>query len=32
MRGSYKQLNIEERRKIECWLNAKVPVREMRVC
>lgn len=29
MSGSYEQLNIEERRKIECWLNAKVPVREM---
>lgn len=29
MSGSYKQLNIEERRKIERWLSAKVPVREM---
>ena len=29
MSGSYKQLNIEERRKIERWLNAKVPVRQM---
>ena len=29
MSGSYKQLNIEERRQIERWLSAKVPVREM---
>ena len=29
MSGPYKQLNIEERRKIERWVNAKVPVREM---
>lgn len=29
MNRQYKQLDIEERRKIERWMNAKVPVREM---
>ncbi len=29
MNSSYKQLNIEDRHKIERWLSAKVPVREM---
>lgn len=29
MSGPYKQLNIEERRKIERWVTAKVPVQEM---